>query len=90
MTLAFPYEFRDEGHGLCSVIRQARPDDSINDLRAQLQDTTTETAGNTAGTRPTDFLLDCPEEFRPILQTSTAKTLHDAYPQVSGLAFTSS
>ena len=41
------------------------------------------------GTRPTDFLLDCPEEFRPILQTFTAKALHDAYPQVSGLASSS-
>ena len=32
--------------------------------------------------KPTDFFLNVPEEFRAILQTFTAERLHDAYPKV--------
>ena len=43
-----------------------------------MQDTTGLTAP--ADARPTDFLLDCPEEVRPILYAFTAEQVHKAYP----------
>ena len=43
-----------------------------------MQDTTG--LGPPADARPTDFLLDCPEEVRPILYTFTAEQVHNEYP----------
>jgi len=43
-----------------------------------LQDTQHERAP--AFGKPTEYQLNCPEEFRPILQTFTAEMVHHAYP----------
>ena len=47
-------------------------------VTAVLQDTSGDRTKSDS--KPTDFLLDCPAEMRPILVTFTANRLHDAYP----------
>ena len=43
-----------------------------------LQDSSSDAPDSNA--RPTNFILDCPEEVHSILHTFTAATVHDAYP----------
>ena len=43
-----------------------------------LQDTSSDAPDSNA--RPTNFILDCPEEVRSIVRTFTAATVHGAYP----------